>query len=890
VSTDDPVTWARIEAIFREALELEGDARRRFIDRRCAGDAALRAEVSALLDADAEAGSFLAEPAAVFAAGIPTEDPLEPPRASGSPETPVVGRRIGAYEITREIGRGGMGTVYLAARADGQFQQDVALKVLKRGMDSEDVQRRFLQERQILAWLKHPNIASLLDGGVEADGTLYFVMEYVAGVPLTRYCDERRFSIRDRLRLFREVCAGVQHAHVNLVVHRDLKPANVLVTHEGRVKLLDFGVAKLLETSDDGQLTRLESRVLTPQYAAPEQVLGGAITVATDVYALGIVLYELLTGRPPYVVPAGLGAERVILDEDPSLPSTVATKPDARDRNGSIGPEAIAAARSLSAGDLQKSLRGDLDNIVLKALRKSPAERYPSVEAFARDIEAYETDRPVLARPQSASYRARKFVRRHRVGVAAATFVLVTMLAGFAGVIWQARETAKEARKADASKQFLASLFEIADPSESGGRSITTRQLLDRGAARIETELASEPDVKAEVMATIGWMYYKLGAYDEARDLLERATAHHRGRGDEEYPRVLAALATVHQAVGEYDVAERCFRESLEKTKDLRGEEHLDVAYRMNDLAILLKDKGDRQEAERLQRQVLAMKRRLAGNDLATASTLNNLAVLVADRGELTEAEALYREALEIRRAKLGNDHLLVVNTLSNLLVLLRQREDFDAAEPLAREILDVRRRVQGDDHPDVAASLYNLAAILRARKNYPSAEPLFREAIARTKATKGADHPDVATMQVGLSSLLRVQGATAEAESLGQSALAIMDARLPRDHPARAAVLLELGQVFLEEGRAREAERLIGEARQLFVAKFGTESLQAADARLALGRCLARQGRNEEALREFALARDTFVTKLGPGRERTTQAERAIDDIAAPRREIGPS
>jgi serine/threonine-protein kinase len=861
--TDDRARWARVEAIFREAMDLEPRARRRFVEDRCEGDPGLHAEVRSLLDASDAAEEFLQEPAAAYAAGIaadPTTDPTRTKNDAGA------SRRIGAYEITREIGRGGMGTVFLAARVDGQFEHHVALKLLKRGMDSDEIQRRFLQERQILAWLKHPNIAALLDGGITDEGAPYFVMEYVEGSPLTQYGDDHRLSLRERLRLFRDVCQGVQHAHLNLVVHRDLKPANVLVTADGRVKLLDFGVAKLIEPSGDAATTRFESRVLTPQYSAPEQILGNPITVASDVYALGVILYELLTGSLPYVVPPGIGGERVVLESDPKLPSVVAAQ-----GSGDAGP----------GRPDPKALRGDLDNIVLKALRKDPVDRYTTADALSRDIEAYLDDRPVAARPHSASYRVRKFVKRHRLAVGAAAFILVTVFAGVAGVIWQARETAREARKADASKEFLASLFEIADPSESGGQTITTRQLLDRGAARIGTELADEPDVKAEIETTIGWMYHKLGAYDEAQRLLEGAVAYYRHERDPQLPRVLAALATVHQARGAFEDAERFFRESVERTEEQVGAQHLDLAYRLNDLAVLLKDKGDRAEAERLQRRVLEMKRRLVGNDLATASTLNNLAVLLADRGELTEAEGLYREALEIRRTKLGADHLLVINTLNNLLVLLRQREDLDAAEPLAREVLAVRRRVQGEDHPDVSVAMYNLAAILRTRGSHDEAEPLFREAIDRTIAVKGREHPEVASMRSGLASLLRSKDAPVDAERLARVALADLDPRLPDDHPVRAMVLLELGQDLLGQGRNEEAEPMLRRARGVLAAKFGEGSLQAADASLALGTCLARAQRLAEARVEIGRARETFVAKLGEGSDRAQRAARVIADLA---------
>ncbi|MGH7528613.1 MAG: serine/threonine-protein kinase, partial [Gemmatimonadales bacterium] len=514
-----PLRWQRLALIFDDVLELAPEARAAYLDHACAGDAALRAEIDALLAADAGSGDFPEAAEAYFPSLMGAAADAAQPPAGGL----AAGTVIGPYRVVRELAQGGMGAVYLAERADGQFEQRVALKLIRAGLDSVEVQRRFLAERQILARLNHPNIAKLLDGGIAAEGRPWFAMELVDGSPLLAWCDERKLGLTERLRIFEAVCDAVRYAHQNLVVHRDLKPSNILVTTDGRVKLLDFGIAKVLEGGAEGQrgsgadvapLTRTELRILTPEYAAPEQVRGEPVTTATDVYALGAVLYELLAGQRVHRFDRHTPAEieRVVCETDPEPPSAAAMQ-----------DVAASAARRTEPRRLRRLLRGDLDTIVLKALQKDPARRYPSAEALLDDLRRFESGLPIKARPESRTYRLGKFVRRHGVGVAAGTALFLALLAGLGGTLWQARAAAREASRAVAVKDFLVGLFQESDPAQARGRNITADELLARGIQRLDTALTRDPALQSELLGELGKIHRELGLFERADSLLERS-------------------------------------------------------------------------------------------------------------------------------------------------------------------------------------------------------------------------------------------------------------------------------------------------------------------------------------------------------------------------------
>ncbi|HYG63748.1 MAG TPA: serine/threonine-protein kinase, partial [Thermoanaerobaculia bacterium] len=515
----DPERWRRIDGLFAEALELPPDERQGFLAAACAGDDELRSEVESLLAADAEGeegAAFLEQPAGEW---------LDLDEAGG-PE-----RRLGPYRLLRRLGAGGMGSVYLARRDDGLYEREVAVKILRSGLEGTGALHRFLAERQILARLEHPGIARLYDGGRTTGGRPFLVMELVDGLPLDEYCDRHRLGVEERLRLFVRICAAVQHAHQNLLVHRDLKPANILVTAEGEPKLLDFGIAKRLgpESADgadgSGPVTRTGLRVMTPSYASPEQVRGEAITTASDVYSLGVLLYELLAGRSPYRIAGGLPheVERAICDDEPERPSQALLR-----ISGDRPPEEIAAARGTRPQALRRRLRGDLDTIVLEALRKEPRRRYGSAARLAEDIERHLRNLPVAARPDSLLYRTRKLLRRRRAAAIAVTLGALLALGFVLSLVEQGRRLARERDKARYALSFLVEAFKNADPYHTRGRRLTAEEVLEQGAARVARDLHGRPEVQAAVLDAIGEVYLGQGRADAAAPLLERALAMRR--------------------------------------------------------------------------------------------------------------------------------------------------------------------------------------------------------------------------------------------------------------------------------------------------------------------------------------------------------------------------
>ncbi|NBC18727.1 MAG: protein kinase, partial [Bacteroidetes bacterium] len=575
----DSTRWRHLKALFEAALDRPPEERTSFLDEACAGDEELRQELESLLMAAAGSGPFDAladEFVSPLLADLEDDADLLMPTLEG--------RRVGPYEIARRIGQGGMGAVYLAERADGQFEQQVALKLVRHGLHGTEGARRFLAERQILARLQHPHIARLLDGGITEDGQPYFAMEYVDGLPLDAYCDEHELGIETRLRLFQTVCDAVHYAHQNLIVHRDLKPSNILVTEDPgsgpgqapQVKLLDFGIAKLIDVEDEGDLlTRTGMPVLTPAYASPEQVRCQPITTASDVYTLGVVLFELLTGQRPYDVQGRSPSEveEMVCETEPPAPSAIVTRP----APGSAS-DAPPTRTSGSPEVLRRRLAGDLDTIILKAMQKEPGRRYASAEALRDDLQRHLDGLPVTARPSTLGYRARTFVRRHRTGVTAAALVALAVLAGIVGTVWQARVAAQErdaarqeAAKAERVASFLIDVFETPDPSEARGDTITAREILDRGARRVRTELAAEPAVQAQMMDVIGRVYQNLGLYDRAGALLDEALTLRRTTPDVAPGDLAASLhhkAVLLHARGAYDAADSLYQRALQMRRD----------------------------------------------------------------------------------------------------------------------------------------------------------------------------------------------------------------------------------------------------------------------------------------------------------------------------------
>ncbi|MGH7569975.1 MAG: protein kinase domain-containing protein, partial [Gemmatimonadales bacterium] len=688
-----------------EALDLAPEERVAFIERCCADDPGLGAELKALL-AGADAASILESPAAAFAGPILDELGAGPDPADSQ-------SRFGPYRIVRELGRGGMGAVYLAERSDDQYQTRVALKLLPSwsGADERRVQR-FLEERQILAALDHPDIARLLDGGVTPGGLPWFAMQYVEGVPIDRYCDELRLSIEGRLELFCRVCATVAYAHRNLVVHRDLKPANILVTADGRVSLLDFGIAKLLGSHPATaavSLTVTGERLLTPLYASPEQVRGDPVSTATDVYALGVLLHVVLTGSYPYRLSSWQQYEvvRAVLEQEPERPSVAILRGSGAPHGDASGapPEQVATARGSTPAKLGRRLRGDLDAIVLKAMEKDPTRRYGSAEQLEADVQRHLAGLPVAARPAGRLYQAGKFLRRHRIGVAATAAVTLLVL-GFALVTAvqstriraQAERIALERDRAEEVARYLANLFETSTPSPRERRGVTTREVLDSAAARIEGDLSRQPDTRARLMFEMGRAYLTLGLPERAQHFLEASLALRRSlssSGSRDVAATLDLLGAVLLEQGQLERAERTWREALALRRRLLGSRHGDVARTLNGLAAVLRAQGRARDAESVSREALAIDRARPGdNRVDVAQSLRGVADALLDRGDYAGAESLYRQALSLLRAKLPEEHPDVAGTVLHLGAALKGTGQKAAADSLLRYGLALYRRL----------------------------------------------------------------------------------------------------------------------------------------------------------------------------------------------------
>jgi serine/threonine-protein kinase len=881
----DANRWTRLRDLYHQVEALPPDERDAALIAACGDDAALLADARALFSREIADGAGAVVDGIVAAAVAGLDD--EGPPAD----------RVGPYRLVREIGQGGMGAVYLAERADGQFEQRVALKLIKPGLATAQFLERFRAERQILARLQHPNIARLLDGGIDDEGRPYFALEYVEGEPIDRYSATRAASVDERLRLFLQVCRAVSYAHANLVVHRDLKPAHVMVTPDGQVRLLDFGIAKVVSDEVDGTgRTQFGIRAMTPAYASPEQVRGDAVGTGTDVYSLGVILYELLTGVPPYEFDGQSPAEieRVVCGTEPQRPSTrIGGSRTSSGAEGGHGPSAADVARA------RKRLRGDLDVICLKALQKDPERRYQSVEALQDDLRRNLDGLPVLARPDSVPYRLNRFAARHRVGLGVAAvvaFAFAVFLAYHTMRLSDERDLAQlEAAKAEQVATFLRGLFEVSDPSISRGETVTARELLDEGATRIERELAGQPDVRASMMLVIGQVYHALGLFDAARPHLEQTLAEHRrlyGDAHEDVAMSAAALASVLQDMGDVEAAEPLFREALATRRAVFGEPDPRVSESLAALAFLLETRGDPEGAERLAREVLAMNRALHPPDHPlVAEATADLAGYLRRQGRYDDAAPLLRAALAAQRAHFGDQDLTVASTARNLASLLRDRGALDEAASLYEEVIATRRAILGDDHPDVGGALNSHALLLLRQGDAGGAIAALRaflDIVARRHA--GRPHPDLAVGYYNLATAYRDSGQLDEAAATHTRGMEISDQVYADDHPNRAYPRIGLGRVYMDQGRFDLAEPLLRESVAIRRLGLTPGHRYTGDALLELGTCLMRLRRFAEAEVLMLEAEALFRDGLGDDDDRTRRARRRLDELDEAWRPRAPS
>ncbi len=767
-------------------------------------------------------------------------------------------QRIGPYQLIGTIGEGGYGTVYRAEQVE-PIRRTVALKLIKLGMNTRQVIARFEAERQALALMDHPNIARVFDAGTTETGRPYFVMELVEGIKITDYCSQEQLATRDRLNLFIQVCRAIQHAHQKGIVHRDLKPSNILVAVvDGKPtpKVIDFGIAKAIQgrLSEETQLTAENQFLGTPAYMSPEQAALGELDVDTrsDIYALGVLLYELLTGRTPFekheLRRAGLDEmRRVIREENPPKPST---------KLGNLTPPELAATALLHrAGPPQflSGIRGDLDWIVMKCLEKDRTRRYDTASGLGRDVEFFLNDEPVTAAAPSAGYRARKFVRRHRLGLGVALGLSIVLIVGTAVSTWQAvratraereearlrgiAEAAEKTSKADAAKssqvaRFLKDMLNGVGPSVALGRDTTMlREILTKTEKRVETDLKNQPDVEADLRNTLGNVYEELGDYEKAGSLIRGGLAVRTNLYGAKHLLVadsLNDLGAVLVDQGKPADAEALFRKALAIQVDLLGQEDPIVANSFNNLGSVLLSQSQLTNAAEMHRKALEIRRKKYGNEHAdVASSLHNMGNVLLTDGKLAEAEANYREAAAIRRKLLGTPHPLLATTLGNLGTVLWYEGKLADAEVAYLETLAMQRLLLGQEHKNVATSIHNLGCLQLSQGKLGEADKSLREALAMRRKVLGNDHPDVAGTLTSLGAAVLSEGGFAEAESLQREALAIQEKRLGLGHQDVAISNNNLADILRLEGKLSEAEsiqrgavsmlkRLLGEEHQL--------------------------------------------------------------------------
>ncbi len=817
-ASESPVE--RRARLFSELCELDEAPLQEALTRLAAEDEALAADVRRMLELDRQSlgpmEGLRDEVAGAAGRQLLADDPAEPP----PPE------RLGAWRVGEKLGAGGMGEVWAAERAEGGFTQRAAVKLVRSGMASREVVARFAVERQLLARLEHPAIARLLDGGIAPDGRPWFAMERIAGLPIDRFAADRGLDVDARLRLFLAVCEAVDFAHRSLVVHRDLKPSNILVTSDGQPKLLDFGLAKLLEPPpEDGVesgATRTELRALTPAYAAPEQILGEPVTTTTDVYSLGVILYELLTGALPHrrrsSSPTALAAD---------VAHETIERPSLRLRRLAAGHPREARQR--------KRLEGDLDTIVLKALAREPERRYVSVAALAADLSAHLAGRPISARPDTAGYRLSKFIRRHRLGVAAAGLVLVSLVGGLSVSIVQTRranaaaaEAELEARRAERVKGFLISVFEQADPNRSMGAEMPARQILTEGVERLTTELADEPEVRAELYDAVAHIQGGLGLLDEGLASAKLAAAERArlfGPRSREHAQSLVTVGRALLALGRVEEAGRRFEEAVLHFESA-GE------ARSVDCAAALSGRGEV---------------KLMTGDLA---------------GSLVDE----RRAYEICVAALGETDARTLEHLSNIAVLQTEAGTFAEAVGIFRRILAVLEPAEGADAPKVLNIVLNLATALDSAGASAEALPYFERVVAGRRRIYGAKHPALGEALVITSLRLSRAGRSAEALSALAEARAIYE---PLDHPELGSVDNYSGLALADLGRFAEAERAFERATARFAKDGGAGSVLAVNALSNEAYTVSEQGRVVEAEAMF---------------ERAAAALRALGEFDNPR------
>ena len=841
----DRSRWERIQTVFHAAVALPAAERAGFLRAECGEDEELRLEVRALLDADTEGVAVLDRGVASLA-----DDLLQ-----GGDALPL--QMLGRFRIEKLLGEGGMGVVYLAERSD--LQTKVAIKVLRDAWLSPARRVRFSAEQRTLGQLSHPAIAQIYDADTTAEGTPWFAMEYVPGLPITAYCRANATSIEGRLELFRGVCEAVQHAHAHAVIHRDLKPSNILVKADGTIKLLDFGIAKHLD-SLEGEIdqTRTGLRLMTPAYAAPEQIRGDRVGIRTDVYALGVILYELLSGELPFDLATSTPAEAVslVLEGEPEKPSVVARRP------GGLDPRGRSAGRTSWA---------DLDVLCLTAMHKDPARRYGTVDALIRDIDHYLAGEALEARADAFGYRLGKLIRRRRAAFITAGVVLaaIVLLVLFYTVrLTTARNDAlAEAERTQRIQRFMLRLFEGGDAEVGPADDMKVSELVDRGVQEARS-LSSEPVVQTELYATLGGIYEKLGNLDRADELLTLSLDERRKLFGPEHPDVagsLVSLGLLRADQARYDEAERLVRAGLQTARQHLPPDHPVVRSATVALGHVLVERGSYDEATRLLDEAVRIDERQGSVTPELAESLHELSNAHFYLGHMREAQALTERVLGMTRTLYGDRHPLVAEDLINLGAIQQEQGHYVESERYHREALDLVRAWYGNDHYKTASALTMVARSIIFQKRYDEATVLLKEAVAVQERVFGPNHPRVASAVNELGAVALQQDRFDDAEAAFRRVADIYRKAYPQGHYLIGIALSNLASVFMDRHQNAEAEKLYREAIAIYTATLTPDHLNTGIARIKLGRVLLRQNRVADAERESRAGYEILTKQTDP-------------------------